>query len=100
MGLAQTDTIELESTLLAADNPEAKHVDAPGLHLLHVLLKLGGKRLSEGRFQTALFNTETGISMVTGGSCCPLIGWNKSWSVSVQQIIYQKNFYYSGARCV
>ena len=44
---------ELESTLLAADNPEAKHVDAPGLHLLHVLLKLGGKRLSEGRFQTS-----------------------------------------------
>ena len=25
-------------------------------------------------FKLALFNTETGISMVTGGSCCPLIG--------------------------
>ena len=48
---------ELESTLLAADkpnpNPEAKHVAAPGLHLLHVLPKLGGKRLSEGRFHTS-----------------------------------------------
>ena len=35
-------------------------------------------------FKLALFNTETGISMVTGGSCCPLIGWSKSWSGSVQ----------------
>ena len=25
-------------------------------------------------FKLALFNTETGISMVTGGSCCPVIG--------------------------
>ena len=74
-----------KSTLLVADNPEAKHVDAPGLHLLHVLLKLGGERNSQkAGFKLALFSTETGISMVTGGSCCPLIGWNKSWSGSVQ----------------
>ena len=84
MGLAQTDTIELESTLLAADDPEAKHVDAPGLHLLHVPLKLGGERDSQkAGFKLGLFGTETGISMVTGWSCCSLIGWSKSWSGSV-----------------
>ena len=89
MGLAQTDTIELESTLLAADKPnpnlEAKHVAAPGLHLLHVPLKLGGERDSQkAGFKLGLFGTETGISMVTGWSCCSPIGWSKSWSGSVQ----------------
>ena len=77
--------LELESTLLVADDPEAKHVDAPGLHLLHVPLKLGGERDSQkAGFKLGLFGTETGISMVTGWSCCSLIGWSKSWSGSVQ----------------
>ena len=77
-----SDTIELESTLLVADDPEAKHVDAPGLHLLHVLLKLGGERNSQkAGFKLALFSTETGISMVTGELLPP--DWLKQKSVCI-----------------
>ena len=56
VGLAQIDTIELESTLPAADQPNpdpvAKHAAGPGLLLLRVPSKLGGKRLKDGRLQT------------------------------------------------